>query len=124
MIVAGIGLRSGARGADVVELIRRAQDQSGHVAQLLAVPEFKQEHAAVLEASSVLSLPLISICRAQLERAQARCPTQSVAARVAIGLGSVAEACALAALEEDGKLVLPRIASPRVTCALAVGSRS
>jgi cobalt-precorrin 5A hydrolase len=38
------------------------------------------------------------------------------------GVGSIAEASALAAAGKNARLLLSRIASPRVTCALAQGS--
>lgn len=124
MTVAGLGLRSGASSADIVGLLRRAEKESGRSIQLVVVPEFKQQLAALREALSILRLPMITASRARLERLQARCPTQSVAALAATGLASVAEACALAALREGGKLVLPRIATAQTTCAIAIGNPS
>jgi cobalamin biosynthesis protein CbiG len=124
VIVAGIGFRSAARSADITGIVARARALSGHAVDLLAVPEFKQRYPALLEALSDLGLPLVAIAPWRLERAQTRCPTRSAAAMAAVGLGSVAEACALAALDEDGKLVLPRIAGAQATCALAMGYSS
>lgn len=124
MIVAGIGFRSSASAADIVGLLRRAQEQSGQGIDLLAIPEFKQGCAALLEALPMLGVPHVCISRSELERVQARCPTRSAAARTAVGVGSVAEACALAPLDEDATLVLPRMASAQVTCALAAGNRT
>jgi cobalamin biosynthesis protein CbiG len=123
VIVAGIGFRSVARSADISGIVARARELSGHAIDLLAVPEFKQRHPALLEALSDLGLPLVAIAPWRLERAQGRCPTRSAVAMAAVGVGSVAEACALAALE-DGRLVLPRITSAQATCALAMGYSS
>ncbi len=124
VIVAGIGFRSGVRCADIAGVVARARELSGHAVDLLAVPEFKQRHPALLEALADLGLPLVAIDPGRLERAQMHCPTRSAATMAAVGLGSVAEACALAALQEGGRLVLPRITSARATCALALGYRS
>jgi cobalamin biosynthesis protein CbiG len=124
MIVAGIGFCAGATSDDIVDLLRGAERQSGCEAQLLAVPDHKAGRPALIEALSVLGVPLIAIDRVRLERVQARCPTSSRAAMEAVGLKAIAEGCALAALDEQGQLVLPRIASARVTCALATGNRS
>ena len=124
MIVAGIGFCAGATGDDIVDLLRCAEGRSGCDAQLLAVPDHKAARPALIEALSLLGLPLIAIDRMRLERVQARCPTRSRAAMEAVGLRAIAEGCALAALDDEGRLVLPRIASARVTCALATGNRS
>ncbi len=124
MIVAGIGFRSSATSGDILDILRQAEGQSGCDVQLLAAPETKVSQRALLEVLSILGLPLIAIGRVQLERVQGRCPTRSRAALAALGLSSVAEGCALAALDESGRLVLPRVANARATCALATGNRS
>ena len=123
MIIAGVGFRAGATSADILEILRRAEDESGCEIQLLAAPEFKASQAALLETLAMLGLPLIAIDQLQLQRAQVRCPTQSRVAMAAVGSSSVAEGCALAALDEGARLVLPRIANARATCALASGDR-
>jgi cobalt-precorrin 5A hydrolase len=64
------------------------------------------------------------VTRAALRGAQGRCLTRSDIAREATGFASVAEACALAAAGDAGRLILPRIANARATCALAEDSSS
>lgn len=127
IVVAGIGFRGRATTADIVDIVHRAQNQTRSAVRLLAVPQVKAGPAALAEALAeavaILELPLITLDRMQLERVQGSCPTQSAAAMTAIGLGSVAEACALAALDEHARLVLPRIANTQATCALAMGNR-
>jgi cobalt-precorrin 5A hydrolase len=123
MIVAGIGFRTHATCGDIVSIVHRAQVESGTVVQLLAVPNRKAQHEALLDAVAKLSLPLTTIDETRLERVQDRCPTKSAAAMSAVGLASVAEACALAALGEQAQLLLPRIKSARATCAIATGDQ-
>ncbi|MGQ3348248.1 cobalamin biosynthesis protein [Bosea sp. (in: a-proteobacteria)] len=53
---------------------------------------------------------------------EASCATRSTRIASLYGVGSVAEAAALAAAGPGGTLVQPRIATARVTCALARSS--
>ncbi len=117
MIVAGVGFSSAALAEDIAAVVRAA----GFAPQVLAAPEFK-DGAALREAAAMLDLPLQLIGRVALEAAQARCATFSAAAEAAVGLGSVAEASALAAAGPDGRLLVTRNSHGRATCALAEGN--
>ena len=117
MIVAGIGCRRGVAPASIVALVGAAQDFAGCRVGTLAAPAFKRGEAGLREAADSLGLPLTFVSDAALRAVQARCPTRSEAAERAVGVGSVAEAAALAA--SGGALVLARISGHGVTCALA-----
>jgi cobalt-precorrin 5A hydrolase len=119
MIVAGVGFSSGFLPRDIVDLVRRAQNEAGCTAQALAAPAFKTSESGLREAAQRLDLPLIFVDRPALEQAQPRCQTRSKIAETALGLTSVAEACALVAAGPDSRLLLPRISLGKVTCALA-----
>jgi cobalt-precorrin 5A hydrolase len=119
MIVAGVGFSSGFLLLDVVELVRRAQSEAGCVAEALAAPAFKNSEAGLHGAAKCLDLPVILVDRAALEEAQQRCETRSAIAEVALGLASVAEACALVAAGTESRLLVARISLGKVTCALA-----
>lgn len=121
MIVAGIGFSSGVLPIDVVELVRRAQSEAGCAAEALAVPDFKNAEAGLHEAAKCLGLPVIFVDRAALEDVQQRCETRSAIAEVALGLASVAEACALVVAGPESRLLVARISLGKVTCAIAGG---
>jgi cobalt-precorrin 5A hydrolase len=122
MIVAGIGCRSGCGADEIVSLIDEAVKRAG-IANCrftaLAVPAFKTDEAGLREAAERLSLPLLPIGEEALKAMQSHCPTHSDKSLETTGFSSVAEAAALAAAGAGGRLVLPRIASARATCALA-----
>ena len=118
-VVAGIGCRAGCPAEDIVGLVRRAAEEAGRAVSFLAAPEFKAQEEGLRQAALRLALPLRLIDRYRLAAAQARCPTRSPAAERAVAVGSVAEGAALAAAGDGGRLLLPRIAGPRATCALA-----
>ncbi len=119
MIAAGIGLRPGAAAAEIAALVERAAQHSGRAPSVLAVPRFRDGELGPRAAAALLSLELRVVAADALEAAQGRCQTRSARAEVLVGAASVAEGCALAAAGPGSRLVLPRIASANVTCALA-----
>ncbi|MFC0409350.1 cobalamin biosynthesis protein [Roseomonas elaeocarpi] len=118
-VVAGIGCRPGCEAAEVVALVRRAEREAGRRAGLLAVPAFRAALPALLSAADEMALPVATVTQDALLAVQDRCPTRSERAAREHGIASVAEGCALAAAGDGGRLILPRIASAAVTCALA-----
>jgi cobalt-precorrin 5A hydrolase len=121
MIVVGVGFRAGCPAGEIVDLVRHAQAQTGYRAEVLAAPVFKCGEPSLADAAATLALPLVPVDRAALDVVQGRCLTRSAAALAAVGLASVAEACALAAAGPTGRLLSARVASARATCALASG---
>jgi cobalt-precorrin 5A hydrolase len=111
MIVAGIGCRRGCPAAEIVALVGRA----GAV-DAIAAPEWKQDEPGLLEAAGSLGLPVWFVGKDALAAVQHRCPTRSAAVEAATGLGSVAEAAALAG---GGVLARARFGSGWATCAVA-----
>jgi cobalt-precorrin 5A hydrolase len=118
-IVAGIGCRKDCPVEDVLAVVREACLVSGRSVRALAAPEFKRDEAGLHDAAGLLGVPLILVGAGDLVAAQPRCVTRSAIAERAIGTGSVAEGCALAAAGAGSMLILPRIAGARATCALA-----
>lgn len=121
MIIAGIGCRTGVRAEAIIALLDDAAELGFERPDLLAVPDFRSDETGILEAAETLGLPILWISRADLKGEQGRCLTRSRRAEKEVGLASVAEAAALAASGPAGRIVLPRIASGGVTCALAEG---
>lgn len=122
MIVAGVGCRRGCSGAEIAGLVRDAL--AGRQAAALAAPAFKQDEAGLHEAARLLGLGLRLVREPALAAAQNGCMTRSARVRQATGLASVAEASALAVAGSGSRLILPRIASARATCALAEARRA
>ena len=118
--IAGLGCRHGVTAAAVTELVREAGARAGLRPALLAIPSFKRDEPGLLEAARTLRLPLLRVSSDELRAQQPRCVTRSDRVADAVGVRSVAEACALAVAGAEGRLILPRIARAGVTCALAV----
>lgn len=119
MIVAGFGFRSGAGLASLraaFELARCGQPPVTH----LATSEDKV--AVLIPLADALGLRLSGISPQAL--AVATTLTRSAASLAARGIGSLAEASALAAAGSDARLLSSRHISPdrMATCAIAEGS--
>ncbi len=116
MIVAGVGFRRTAPAEEIVALVERAAGAGGPLTRL-ATLEALASAPAFGEAAARLGLDAVVVGEAAARAAPVR--TVSERAMRAHGVGSVAEAAALAAAGPGAVLVLPRIASASVTCALA-----
>jgi len=123
MIVAGVGFNSQCEPQELVGLVRRAEAMKDVRATSLAAPAWKLEASCLKAAAEILALPIVAISEAELAAVASRCVTVSAAAQARAGVGSVAEAAALAAAGESAQLTLPRIASRHATCALSHGDR-
>ena len=119
MIIAGLGFASAVSAETLVGVVRRAQAELGQRAEALAVPEFKSQSPSLQAAALALGVPILLINRPALTCVQPRCETFSGHAHAATGLGSIAEACALAAAGAHSYLLLARITQGLATCALA-----
>jgi cobalt-precorrin 5A hydrolase len=123
MIVAGVGCRKGASADDIGAVIGAALARAGFATQaldLIAAPELKRGEQGVATAAAALGVPLVLIAEADLKAAGARAETRSERVLALMGIPSVAEAAALAGGGPSARLIVPRIAVGRATCALAV----
>ncbi|HEV3372091.1 MAG TPA: cobalamin biosynthesis protein [Xanthobacteraceae bacterium] len=121
MIVAGIGCRRGTSAAEIETAIAAALAQAGlanHKLDLVATAAFKGDEPGIVAAAAARGVDLILIAQGDLERAGGRA-TRSRRVAELVGVGSVAEAAALAAGGPAARLVLRRIAIGPATCALA-----
>ena len=124
MIVAGVGFRRGVEAQEIVALVAWALERAAlppDALSGLATAEPLAGVPAFLSAADRLSVRPLAVPRASLGEAAPRVRTRSARALAAYGVGSVAEAAALAAAGPGAMLVLERIASPSATCALARG---
>jgi cobalt-precorrin 5A hydrolase len=121
MIVAGVGCRRGASAAEIEIAIAAALAQAGlasHALDLLATAAFKGDEPGIVAAAAARGVDLILVAQPDLERAGGRA-THSRRVAELTGIGSVAEAAALAAGGPAARLVVPRLVIGPATCALA-----
>jgi cobalt-precorrin 5A hydrolase len=122
MIVAGVGFRRGVAAEEIVALIEQALERTAlarNALSRLATIEALASLPAFTEAARRLDVVAIPVAQAALLAAAPHVRTQSARSIAAHGVGSVAEAAALAAAGPRPHLILERIASGSATCALA-----
>ncbi len=122
MIVAGIGCRKGAAAAAVEAAIMTALAARGLGADKLAAvatSSSKGEEPGIKAAAAALGVPFVTIAQPELEAAGDRITTKSQRVLARTGVGSLAEAAALAAAGSGAQLLAQRAAVGAVTCALA-----
>lgn len=123
-LAAGIGLRPGTGQADIRACLDLAMARIGaSPADLAAIATVavRAGEPGLMALAAGLGVPLIGIPDAVLRAADAGTATRSERIVQLHGVGSVAEAAALAAAGPGAVLVLPRLTLGRVTCALARG---
>jgi len=120
MIVAGFGFRSSATVESFIDALVRAE---GPAPDLLATLDGKAQTAAFSAFCLSQDLPLRAVTTGEAQRQNTQ--TGSKSSQAAYGVGSVAEACALAAAGPGARLLGPRaISGDRMaTCALAETAR-
>lgn len=116
-LVAGFGSRRGAAPDELLAALGAALAAEGRALADVALLAALDGHAEAAPLATHLALPLRAVPQA-LAAAQPVL-TESAASRAATGLGSVAEAVALAAAGPGARLLGPRRASRAATCALA-----
>ena len=122
MIVAGVGCRKGARGADIEAAVAAALARAGLGAaalDLIATSAAKGGEPGIVGAASTMGVQLAVISQGELEAASARAATRSERVIALTGVPSVAEAAALAAAGPTARLIVARVAVGPATCALA-----
>ena len=121
MMIAGVGCRRGTSAAAIETVIAAALAHAGltsHRIDLLATAAFKGNEPGIAAAAAARGVRLILVAQADLARAGGRA-THSRRVAALVGVGSVAEAAALAAGGPAARLVVPRIVIGPATCALA-----
>jgi len=126
MIAAGIGCKRGAPASDFVAAIRTAFARArigANALDVIATIEVKSAEAGIRAAAETFGVSVFIVPELELAAANDRVETHSARVTTLAGVGSVAEAAALAAAGPASKLIVPRVIVGTATCALAA-SRS
>ncbi|MGL4285493.1 MAG: cobalamin biosynthesis protein [Phreatobacter sp.] len=127
MIFVGLGLRPGTDLADIRTCLETALgrlDLDLSRVGCLATVAARAAEPGLIALAAEIGAPVIGIPDEALRGQDAGCATRSTRVVSLFGVGSVAEAAALAAAGAAARLILPRIVMGRVTCALAQGTRA
>jgi cobalt-precorrin 5A hydrolase len=123
MIVAGIGCKRGTSSEDVVGSILAVLWNFGIARENLdaiATEASKAGERGIADAARSLSVRLIRCSTAELDRVADKVVTRSSRVQALKGVPSISEASALVAAGHNARLLGARVASDKVTCAIAV----
>ena len=120
MMVIGLGAKSTATAADMTVALAEMMSLCGRPADRIATRKAPKFATALMEAAAPQGLPVQLISDADLKRRGPDCATHSERSFRLFGVGSVAEAAALAAAGEGSALIAPRRIIGGVTVAIAM----
>ncbi|RTL82209.1 MAG: cobalamin biosynthesis protein [Hyphomicrobiales bacterium] len=120
---AGLGARRGVAAQPIVDLVREVASRHGAPLSrvTLCTLESKADEAGLHEAAQTLGVGLLFLPLEALKARRGAAPTHSPRVQAMFGVGSVAEAAALVGAGPNSRLLAPRVATPTVACALAIG---
>jgi cobalt-precorrin 5A hydrolase len=124
MIVAGIGCRKDAPAEAIEEVIRVALEQGKlkwRKLDALATHYEKRHEPGLRAVAQKWSLIVLFPEAAEMESAAKLTATVSPKSLAALGVPSVAETAALAAVGRKPRLLVPRVVTKNATCAIATG---
>jgi cobalt-precorrin 5A hydrolase len=122
MIVAGIGCKRGAPASDIEGAIRAALACAridADALDVIATIEAKSAEAGIRAAAEKFRVSVVVVPELELAVANGRVETHSERVTSLAGVGSVAEAAALAAAGPASTLIVSRRIVGAATCALA-----
>ena len=121
-LAVGIGCERGADPAEAVELVGACLTEAGLAVQSLACVasiDLKADEPAVLETARRFGVPVRFLSAAALEAEAPRLRNPSEPVFREVGCHGVAEGAALAVSGPEGRLIVAKRKSARVTCAVA-----
>jgi cobalt-precorrin 5A hydrolase len=127
MIVAGIGCKRGTSSDDVVSVILAVLATFGLARERLdaiATEASKADERGIADAARSLSVGLVRCSIDELDRVADKVVTRSSRVQALKGVPSISEASALVAAGRNARLLGARVASDKVTCAIAISEGS
>jgi cobalt-precorrin 5A hydrolase len=119
LLVIGLGFRNEAGARAIGEALAVATGKAGAMASIIAVPDDKAWHPALLAAAQAANLPIKSVSAEAIRASDPKVFTRSAASLQHRGVGSVCEAVALAGAGSGARLVVARVISTDRTATAA-----
>jgi cobalt-precorrin 5A hydrolase len=124
LIAIGVGCRSNCSGAVLAQLVSRTlvswpRELPRPLRRSLFTIEDKRGDAGINEAAEALGIDVVFLSREALREAMPRTQARSARVQALFGIGSVAEASALAGGGANATLIVPRTSENGATCAIA-----
>jgi len=119
----GVGARRGADAQSIAHLVAQVADRAGVALQSceMFTLESKREDEGLIDAARLLQMKIEFLPLAALLARKDDVLTKSTRVEAMTGVGSVAEAAALAGAGRGSVLVAPRTTTQSLSCAIARG---
>ena len=118
----GLGFSSVATAAAIAHGVSLALERAGMTAAALHVSARKRDSQPLREAAASLDMPLVFHDEADLQRRDADVVSRSSRVMTLAGVGSLAEAAALAGAGAGSRLIVEKFSLDGVSCAVAIAS--
>lgn len=115
----GLGCSKKISAHDILATLQQILYQYQGYAYSLALPEFKRHDPNIIQLQQLVSYPLILIPNEILKKLQPQCQSFSETAYRLTGLGSIAEACLRASMNQQDHLLVPKTIYNGITISLA-----
>ncbi|EHD15008.1 hypothetical protein CIN_00620 [Commensalibacter intestini A911] len=119
-VIVGIGCSKHTSALELIQTLETIlQEHQYHVTDI-ALPAFKQQDQNVIDLISLSTFPIHFIAQEILLALQPKCSQFSKLSYHHTGLGAVAEACALALINKNGRLLIPKMIYNKISFSIAI----
>lgn len=121
-VAVGVGFSTLATAEAIARGVRLALERAQKNADALHASARKRDSAPLQQAAEELGLPLVFHDEADLQKRDAEVVSRSSLVMTLAGVGSLAEAAALAGAGENSRLIVEKFSLNGVSCAVAIAS--
>lgn len=119
-VIVGMGFSKNTSALELIQTLETILLEHQYHATEIALPTFKQQDQNVIDLIRLSTLPVHFIAQERLLELQPQCSHFSEISYHHTGLGSVAEACALALIHENGRLLIPKMIYNKISFSIAI----
>ncbi|CAI3923866.1 Cobalamin biosynthesis protein CbiG (CbiG) [Commensalibacter communis] len=119
-VIVGIGFSKNISAVELIQTLETLLTRHQYQATDIALPAFKQQDQNTINLISLSTIPIHFIPHEILLNLQTQCRSFSKLSYHHTGLGAVAEACALALIHKNGRLLIPKMIYNKISFSIAI----
>ncbi|MDI2113186.1 cobalamin biosynthesis protein [Commensalibacter nepenthis] len=119
-VVIGMGFSKKTSGLELIQTLEMLLQKYQYYATDIAFPAFKQQDQNAIDLKKLSIIPVHFIPHEIMLRLQPQCNSYSETTYHHTGLGAVAEACALALIHKNGRLLIPKMIYNKISFSIAI----
>ncbi|CAI3922187.1 unnamed protein product [Commensalibacter communis] len=119
-VIVGMGFSKKISAVELIQTLETFFKQHQYQATDIALPTFKQHDQNTIDLITLSTLPIHFINQEKLLNLQHQCSSFSEISYRHTGLGAVAEACALALMYKNGRLLIPKMIYNKISFSIAI----